>query len=117
MEYKIKLYISANGKAPFNDWINVLADMTAQIAIDLRINRMKMGNFGNCKLVGDGVFELKIDIGPGYRIYFGKIGLSVVLLLCAGSKRTQKKDIEKAKEYLQVFKSSGVKNDKKNNIS
>lgn len=79
-----------------------------QIAVDLRLERVKMGNFGQSKSLGGMVFELKIDIGPGYRIYFGKIGAQIVLLLCAGDKKSQQRDIVKAKKYFQDFKKSGM---------
>ena len=82
--------------------------LKAEAAIDLRLGRVKRGNFGQCELLGGGVYELKIDFGPGYRVYFGKTGLRVVLLLCAGSKRSQRKDIERAKKYLQDSKTRGL---------
>lgn len=64
-----------------------------------------MGNFGQCEPVGEGVFELKIDFGPGYRVYFGKIGSKCILLLCAGDKGSQKNDIQKAKVYFKDYQS------------
>ena len=63
-----------------------------------------MGNFGSCKSLHSGIYELKVDIGSGYRIYFNKIGLEVVLLLCAGNKKFQKKDIKNALEYYKDYK-------------
>ena len=107
MEYKIKVYQTATGKRPFDQWLNELMDRRAQVAVDLRIERMKMGNFGQSKSVGDGLCELKIDTGPGYRVYFGKIGTMMILLLCAGDKKSQQRDIDKAKKYFQDFKSRG----------
>lgn len=104
MEYKIKLYETPTGKCPFDKWLNKLADTKAQVTIDLRLERIKMENFGQCKPVGSSVYELKIDFGPGYLIYFGKIGLEIILLLCAGNKQSQKKDIENAKKYFKEFK-------------
>lgn len=73
----------------------------------MRLHRMSIGNFGNCKALGQGISELKMDAGPGYRIYFSKIGSTIVLVLCAGSKRSQSKDIEKAKKYLVDFEMRG----------
>jgi putative addiction module killer protein len=70
----------------------------------LRLERIEEGNLGKYKSVGSGVYELIIDVGPGYRVYFGKIGLQVVLLLCGGSKRFQQKDITKAKAYFLDYK-------------
>ena len=107
MEYTIKIYKTASGKCPFDEWLNDLANKKAQVAIDLRLERVKMGNLGQCKSLGNMVFELKVDIGPGYRIYFGKIGTNIILLLCAGDKRSQQRDIVKAKKYFQNFKSLG----------
>ena len=72
-----------------------------------------MGNLGQCESVGDKVFELKIDFGPGYRIYFGKIGLRCILLLCAGDKSTQKSDILKAKAYFKDYQSREEENEQK----
>lgn len=108
VEYHIKIYKTATGACPFKKWFDDLKDRKAQVAIDLRLERMGMGNFGQCKVIGEGLHELKIDIGPGYRVYFGKIGLRIVLLLCAGDKKSQQKDIEKAKKYFQDYKNSGL---------
>lgn len=77
-----------------------------RLLIDLRIERLNLGNFGQSKCVCLAIFELKIDFGPGYRIYYAKIGLNIILLLCAGSKRSQQSDIMKAKEYFKDFKKS-----------
>lgn len=107
MEYQIKIYETSTGKRPFDKWLNDLGDKKTQAIIDLRLERVKMGNFGQCRALGDGIYELKIDVGPGYRVYFGKIGLCVVLLLCAGDKQSQQGDIEKAKKYFQDFKTHG----------
>lgn len=73
-------------------------------SFDFRIDRLQLGNFGNCKSVGDGIFELKIDYGPGYRIYFSKIKRQAVILLSAGDKSTQSGDLKKAKLYLDDYK-------------
>jgi putative addiction module killer protein len=109
MEYEIKIYETSTGKCPFDKWLNDLKDRKAQVAVDLRLERIKMGNFGQCKSLGNMIFELKIDVGPGYRVYFGKIGTKIILLLCAGDKRSQQSDIEKAKKYFQEFKNSGAR--------
>ena len=104
MEYQIKIYQTATRKRPFDIWLNSLKDKGAQVAIDLRLERIRLGNLGKNRSLGNGVYEFKIDIGPGFRIYYGKIELQVVLLLCAGDKKTQQKDIELAKKYFQDFK-------------
>lgn len=103
MDYEIRLYKTPTGRCPFDKWFSDLKNTKAQVAVDLRLQRLRMGNFGYCASVGDGVFELKIDLGPGYRVYYGKIGLKIILLLCAGDKKSQQKDIEKAKKYFQDF--------------
>ena len=107
IEYTVKIYEAANRKRPFETWFNKLANRKIQITVDLRLERVRMGNLGLCKSLKNGIYELKIDIGPGYRIYFGKVGNNIILLLCAGDKRSQKNDIEKAKKYFQDFKNQG----------
>lgn len=96
--------MTAIGKCPFDDWFKKLVDKKIQTTIDLRLERVRLGNFGQCRSLGNMVFELKIDRGPGYRIYFGKIGKQIILLLCAGDKKSQSQDIIKAKKYFQEFK-------------
>jgi putative addiction module killer protein len=81
----------------FSRWIDRLRDDQAFARIVTRINRLSLGNFGDVKSVGDGVSEMRIDYGPGYRVYFTRIGSVVVLLLIGGTKKTQPKDIERAK--------------------
>jgi putative addiction module killer protein len=80
----------------FRKWINDLRDAEAQKRIFTRIRRLSVGNFGDAKSVGKGVAELRIDYGPGYRVYFVRRGSIVVILLCGGDKRTQSRDIEAA---------------------
>jgi putative addiction module killer protein len=71
--------------------------------LQARLNRIRLGNFGDSKPVGDGVEELRIDFGPGYRVYFGRDGQTVIVLLCAGSKQTQSKDTETAKAFWRDY--------------
>ena len=87
--------------AVFKKWLKKIRDNIAIAVISARIDRLKDGNFGDIKSVGDGVFELRIHYGPGYRIYFTKQGNTIVVLLCGGDKSTQEKDIQKAKEMLK----------------
>ena len=82
----------------FRSWLDSL-DRQPRVGIRARLARVRKGSFSDCEPVGDGVFELKDHRGPGYRIYFGKIGKEIVLLLVGGTKNSQSKDILKAKEY------------------
>jgi putative addiction module killer protein len=91
---------------PFSEWLTSLKDARAVGVVRSRLNRIRLGNFGDCKSVGDGVEELRIDFGPGYRVYYGREGSLVVVLLCGGSKKSQARDIVTAqrqwKEYLDA---------------
>ncbi len=89
-------YLTEDGRNPFRDWLEALKDTEARARIRVRINRIRLGNFGDSKSVGSGVNELRIPHGPGYRVYFGRHGGQVVILLCGGDKRTQARDIEMA---------------------
>jgi putative addiction module killer protein len=95
----VLIYETADDKRPFEDWLNGLKDVVARAMIRKRINRVRKGNLGKNRNVGDGVWELKIDFGPGYRAYYGEDGPTVVVLLCGGDKGSQDRDIAKAKEY------------------
>ena len=96
---EVRRYITPDGKSPFAEWLNSLRDSRAISKIDNRIRQVRLGNLGDHRSVGQGVCELRIDYGPGYRIYFGQIGSTIVLLLCGGDKSTQAQDILNAKEY------------------
>lgn len=85
-------------------WLRKLKDRDARGRIQVRIARLRLGNAGDCKPVGEGIYELKIDYGPGYRVYFAEVGSMIILLLCAGDKRAQQADIKKAKDYWKDFK-------------
>ena len=82
----------------FDTWLAALADQKAVAKIASRIERLEMGNPGDVEPVGDGISEMKIDYGPGYRVYYKRTGKTVTLLLCGGDKSTQRKDINRAKE-------------------
>jgi putative addiction module killer protein len=101
---EIRQYTTSGGKISFDEWLNALRDIRAQARIEQRLDRLKSGNLGDCKPVGDGVYELRIDYGAGYRIYFGQVDSVVILLLCGGDKSTQNRDIRKAKDYWQDFR-------------
>ncbi len=100
---KIKRYITSYGKVPFDEWYNSLQDAKAQYKIDARLERIELGNLGDYRSVGEGVCELRIKYGPGYRVYFGQIGPIIVLLLSGGDKSTQAQDIHQAKEYWKDY--------------
>ncbi len=95
----IQRYITSEGRVPFTEWLESLRDQKTKGRIQARLERVGLGNFGDCKSVGEGVFELRLDFGSGYRVYFGQVGSIVVLLLLGGDKTTQEQDIRKAKEY------------------
>lgn len=97
-------YVKADGSAPFNDWLKSLKDRKARAIVRTRINRIRLGNLGNCKSVGEGVSELKIKFGAGYRVYFGQKGDEIVILLSGGDKSSQNKDIKQAQKYWQDYK-------------
>lgn len=99
----IRNYIAKDGKSPFETWFAKLRDKSAKAQIAVRIDRLRRGNFGDCKSVGLGVFELRIHLGPGYRVYFGLVGKEIVLLLGGGDKSTQKKDIKNAYMNFNEF--------------
>ncbi|MCL2880233.1 MAG: type II toxin-antitoxin system RelE/ParE family toxin [Treponema sp.] len=85
----------------FIKWIRKLKDRTAQALITARIRRISAGNFGDTKPVGNGIYELIIDYGPGYRVYYTQQGQEIIILLCGGDKSTQSRDIETAKRIVQ----------------
>ena len=101
--YEIVHY-QENGKDIFEQWLKRLKDKRAAVAIARRVKRLEDGNFGEHKPCRSGVWELVIDYGAGYRVYYYVAGETIILLLCAGDKSTQQKDIDKAVEYLQKFK-------------
>jgi putative addiction module killer protein len=100
----LEIYQTADGSEPFVDWLEALADRRARISIKQRLNRVELGNLGDSQSVGDGVFEFRIDYGPGYRVYFARSGLRVLLLLCGGDKSRQSKDILQAKQFWTEYK-------------
>lgn len=102
---EVRDYLTPEGRTPFAEWFGRLRDKRAQTFVARRLTRLEAGLFGDCEPVGEGVLELRIDYGPGYRVYFGRHGTAVVLLLCGGDKRRQNDDIKRAKGYWQEFKS------------
>jgi putative addiction module killer protein len=102
--FTLEYYIAETGKIPFKDWLESLKDIQARARIRIALDRLRLGNLGHAKSVGEGVHELKIDYGPGYRVYYGFAGAVIVLLLFGGDKASQDKDIIRAKEYWKDFK-------------
>lgn len=98
------IYETPSGGRPFSEWLAGLRDVRARARIRARLNRLRLGNFGDCKSVGAGVSELRVDFGPGYRVYFGTEDHRIVVLLCGGNKRRQSTDIERAKAYWKEHK-------------
>ncbi len=101
---ELHIYVTEEGREPFSEWIASLRDVKARAKIRVRLDRVSLGNLGDCHGVGEGVQELRIDYGPGYRVYFGLEGQTIVLLLCGGDKSTQIKDIETAKRYWNEYR-------------
>lgn len=95
----IRHYLTASGHDPYQEWLDHLKDLTGRVAIQRRVDRVARGNFGEHRFLQEGVWELKIDVGPGYRVYYAQESTTVVLLLCGGSKRTQTSDIKTAVKY------------------
>ncbi|MBR8124357.1 type II toxin-antitoxin system RelE/ParE family toxin [Burkholderia multivorans] len=93
-----------NQTGEFQEWLRDLKDKVGRGAILGRINRARLGNFGDHKDLGDGVSEMRIDVGPGYRVYFGRDGKDIYLLICGGDKSSQDKDIKHAKAIWEQFR-------------
>ena len=86
------------------EWLNSLKDPSTRLRIRRRLDRLELGNLGDCKPVGEGVSELRLSFGPGYRVYFAEQDDIIIILLCAGDKSSQKKDIKTAKIYWHELK-------------
>ena len=99
VQQTLQEYVTPDGENPFRDWLGALRDVNARARVRVRLNRVRLGNFGDTKPVGGGVTELRVSCGPGYRVYFARACNTIVLLLCGGGKSTQKRDIATAKNY------------------
>jgi putative addiction module killer protein len=97
-------YRAEDGRRPFHEWLLSLRDRQARARIRVRIDRVSLGKLGDWRSVGGGVRELRIDYGPGYRVYFGQQGKALVILLCGGDKRSQERDIESAQMYWRDYR-------------
>jgi putative addiction module killer protein len=100
---EIRYYVTAGGDAPFSEWF-VELEVVTRARVARAIARMEQGNLSNAKSVGDGVLEYRMDFGPGYRVYFGRDGETLVILLTGGTKKRQQRDIEAAREYWRDYK-------------
>ena len=105
----VELYQTPEGEFPYERWFDSLKDRRTKDQIKARFTRLRTGNLGRWKAVGEGVREIAIDFGPGYRIYAGQVDPNTILLLCAGDKGTQVKDISTSKKYWAEYKSSSRK--------
>lgn len=99
MNREVLRYQTIEGEQPFTEWLLSLKDKNIRAALRTRLDRLSGGNFGDYKRVGEGVFELRIHFGPGYRVYFGLDGEKIVILLCGGDKSSQVSDIHRAQMY------------------
>jgi putative addiction module killer protein len=101
---EVRRYQTTAGRIPVTEWLDGLRDRAARLRIVARLDRLTENLRGDWKSVGGGVYELRVDYGPGYRVYYAQHGVTLILLLCGGTKRTQDKDIEKAHEYWKDYK-------------
>lgn len=103
----VRVYVTADGREPFTQWLVSLKDRSAKIQIEKRITRLREGLLGEWKPIagGNGIKELIIDFGPGYRLYCAEDGPVTVVLLCAGEKSTQRSDIRTAKKFWKEYNS------------
>ncbi|MFJ1259945.1 type II toxin-antitoxin system RelE/ParE family toxin [Cupriavidus sp. CuC1] len=97
-------YQREDGREPFSEWLTAIRDKVAQARIRVRLRQVQAGNFGDSEPVGEGVIELRVHVGAGYRVYCGRHGKAVVLLLCGGDKSSQVADIKRAKEMWSEWK-------------
>lgn len=100
----LRNYVTPSGEIPFLKWLNNIKDPVTRFRIRRRFDRVEQGNYGDCEPVGEGVSELRLFFGSGYRIYIAEWSDEIIILLCAGDKKSQKKDIKLAKAYWQELK-------------
>ena len=101
--FELRYYRMQDGQVPYREWLETVTDPVAYAAVQSRMDRLMRGLFGDCKPSGEGVWELRIDTGLGYRVYYARSGKQVVLLLCGGDKRRQSADIERAKNFWRDY--------------
>lgn len=100
---QVLVFADQDHREPFTEWIHGLRDVMGRKRILARVARLEQGNYGDCAPLGEGVSELRLFFGPGYRVYFGEEGEHIVILLCGGDKSTQERDIEAAKAYWKEY--------------
>ncbi len=100
---EIRHYLTVSGRDPYQQWLDQMKDLKDRVAIQRRIDRLTEENFGDHKFCQDRVWELRVDFGPGYRVYYTLEGKTIVLLLCGGSKRTQAADVKEAVRYWRDY--------------
>lgn len=105
-KFDVERYLDHKGRDVFGEWLDVLPDAKAKAAILRRINRLALGNPGDCKLLREGIRELRIDVGPGYRVYYAQKDDATMLILCGGDKQGQDMDIENACDYWREYQLS-----------
>ena len=101
---KVENYMTSDGGDVFHDWLDGLVDQRTKILIDKTVAKIRLGNLGDHKSVGEGVQEIRLDHGPGYRIYLGEYGNTLVILLCGGTKKRQQQSIDEAKRNWKDWK-------------
>jgi len=99
---RIEMYLAGAG-CPFQEWLDRLRDRVGRAKVRVQIDRLSLGNFGNCRFLKGGIGEVKVAWGPGYRVYFARLNPSSILLLCGGDKATQQADIARALEYWSDY--------------
>ena len=102
-EFELRTYVDEHGRAPFETWVLEL-DRQAQAKVTIALSRLERGNMSNVEAVGESVSELKLNWGPGYRVYFGQDGKTIIILLCGGTKKRQSQDIAAAKVRWASYK-------------
>lgn len=105
MQYEIEAYKTEDGRIPYEEAVLAIRDRRAKLAIMRRVQRAKLGNLGDHHYLGDGLHEMRIDHGPGYRIYYGWNGTTLLILFLAGDKGSQDSDIKRAKIYMEDYRS------------
>ena len=102
--FEVIRYRLASGKHPFDEWLRSLRDKVAQTRVLARMRQLEAGNLGDCAPLGEGILELRIHVGAGYRVYIARHGETMIILLCGGDKSSQNRDIEKAKSFWVDWK-------------